>query len=665
LGNPGIKHKLDLKAARNICYFLLACLLIPASASAQVFADFRAGFLDFNDRKWSPAYQVSALNANPLLEAYDVKFYGLDVDMDDRSDQIKGNVTILLEIKDNPLSALVFELINSLSVDRILVDGLDFTYTHEGNEIVVPMPVSPSVGSLLRVQIFYGGQTGEGMVNQVDDQWNIPVTYTLSEPFNAKDWFPCKENLGDKADSVHVFITTEARLKAVSQGRHTGTTYYPNGKVRYEWKSNYPIAYYLISIAVADYLEYSLESHPPGVEAPFPVQNFVYDVPGCLDAYRDQINVTLPIMDVYCELFGPYPFRAEKYGHYLWPWGGGMEHQTLTGMGNFEFYLIAHDLGHSWFGDYVTCATWQDIWINQGSATFAGYMATERLGPDYADGEREYRFERALREPEGSVYIPVQEADNPSRIFSSNLSYSKGMAILYMMRYEMQNDALFFQALRTFIGTYADSVATGLDFKAVLEETSGMDFTDFFNQWYFGAGFPIFETSWEQQDGMLDLYVNQTGSSAGNPLFKMSMEYRVVFAQGDTLIRVFHDENQEHYRIPVNGQVQDVIIDPGNQVLKEITGQEKGRVPLDNHSSFSLYPNPNQGVFSFKSALEGEEDVQVEIYSITGRLILESRFEGCMPYMQHELNTGGLNTGIYFVRFSTASHEEIIKMMVE
>ncbi len=610
-------------------------------------------------------YRVDALNDNPLLTGYDVKFYGLDVEADNRSDRIRGSVTVLVEVTTGQLETLVFELTNSLDVESVMIDGEEHSFSRHDHEVIISLNTPGQRGTLISAQIEYGGQTGGGMLMEVDKKWHVPVTFTSSEPFGSKDWFPCKENLADKADSVHVFITTDYDLMAVSQGIHTGTTYYPNGKVRYEWKSNYPIDYYLISIAVADYIEYNLESQPPGIAEPFLIQNFVYDTPGCLDTYRNQIDVTLPIMDVFCELFGPYPFRQEKYGHYLWPRGGGMEHQTMTGMGNFEFYLVAHELGHSWFGNYLTCATWQDIWINEGFATYAGYLATETLQPGYADGEREYRFERALREPEGSVFIPAGEAYNPLRIFSGNLSYNKGMAIIHMIRFELQNDDIFFETLRNFITVYADSVATGLDFKEVLEETSGMDFTDFFDQWYFGAGYPIYETSREQQDGVLTLRSTQTSSSESNPLFKMSMEYMIHYQGGDTLLRVFQEKNQEVYQVPMVHTVDSITVDPRNQVLNKITGQQKGAQIMESSSPFTIWPNPNKGVFSFRSMSGREEDVRVEIYSLTGTLVYAGTFEDCVPFMDYGVHLKGLGNGICFVRFRSDSHEEILKILVE
>jgi len=612
-------------------------------------------------------FAQNTLNNNPLLEDYDVKFYGLDVKVNNRSDRIQGKTTILVEVQEEALSTLVFELIWTLEVERVLVNGEELSFTQSNNELYIELGSPRPVGSLLSAQVFYGGDTGEGMVTETDDEWGVPVTFTLSEPFYAKDWFPCKENLGDKADSVHVFITTDYGLMGVSQGIHTGTTYFPNGLVRYEWKSTYPIAFYLISIAVADYQEYNLEVQPTGITSPILIQNFVYDVPGCLETYQDQIGATLPMMELYCELFGPYPFRAEKYGHYLWPWGGGMEHQTMTGMGNFDFYLIAHELGHSWFGDYVTCATWQDIWINEGFATLAGYLATEFLAPENADGEREYRFNSALREPDGSVYVPEEDADNDSRIFSGNLSYNKGMALLQMIRFELDDDDLFFLTLRNFLDRYGNNVATGLDFKEVLEESSGMDFTDFFNQWYFGAGYPIYEVSFEQQDQAVTLHSTQTTSSNQTPLFRMTMEYRLNYEGGDTVVRVFHGASEESYQFNIPHQISGVEIDPYNQVLDGVAEVKKSTP--EETPVFSLSPNPNRGTFSFRLQdvvdLESGARVSLEIFNSTGQLVHRASYQGCLPYMEYPVNMDDPANGLYFVRFSCGNRTELLKILVE
>ena len=256
------------------------------------------------------------VNSNPLLEDYDVKFYGLDVEVDNQSDQIWGSTTILVEVRKNAFSTLVFELHHALVVERVVVDGAEMSFTHSNDELYVELSTHRDSGTLVSAQVYYGGQSGEGMVMETDDEWGAPVTYTSSEPFYSKDWFPCKQDLTDKADSVYVFITTDYELTGVSNGILAATTYFPNGKVRYEWKSNYPIDFYLISIAVADYYEYNLEVQPAGMSAPIFIQNFVYDIPTCLDTYREQIDVTIPIMEVFCDHFGPYPFREEKYGHW-------------------------------------------------------------------------------------------------------------------------------------------------------------------------------------------------------------------------------------------------------------------------------------------------------------------------------------------------------------
>ncbi len=606
--------------------------------------------------------QQSSLNENPLLNDYDVKFYWLDIEANSTSDHIAGNVSILAEVVNNPLSTLVVELIDALTVDSVLINGDQAIFTHANEEINISLPQPAAIGEKVTAKIYYGGLTGDGMFTGVDGNWEIPVTATLSEPFYAKDWFPCKQNLGDKADSVYVFVTTDYGLEAASNGLRTGTTFLPNGKIRHEWKSNYPIAFYLISIAVSDYVEYNIEALPPGGD-PILIQNFVYDVEGCLEHYQDDIDVTKDIMDVFTELFGPYPFRNEKYGHYLWPWGGGMEHQTMTGMGNFSFYLIAHELGHSWFGDYVTCATWQDIWINEGFATYAGYVAVEKLIPGYAFEERASIFERAMREAEGSVYVPAAQAENDSRIFSGNLSYRKGMTLLYMIRYILDDDELFYKSLRDYLAVYADSVATGLDFKEELEASSGVDFTNFFDQWYFGYGFPSFDVSWEQLGQTVTIYSNQTTSSANTTLFQIPVEYMLKWSGGDTLVRVDHEINNEVYTFEIDHPVLGVDVDPNNHIVdgegsvKQLAGIES----FEQH--FTLYPNPSSEYFTVSPQEEWTGELCVEIINELNQVVYREDFDH-HAYDKHVIRPNVETTGFYIVRIISGSQVEMHKIII-
>ncbi len=676
-GRNYLFHEANRTMMRIIAPLVFLCTLLQMAPSSRVLAQIMGSkdpvykpFLESHEKNLK---SLSILNTNPLLRDYDVKFYKLDINADNKSDHIQGSVTMLASVKNNPLSILVVELHSGLVVDRVLVNGEEKQFSHVGDEINITLGNPLDTGTLITTQIFYGGQTGRGMVTETDEDWDVPVTYTSSEPFYSKDWFPCKMDLEDKADSVHVFVTTDFGQKAVSNGILTGTTYFPNGKVRYEWKSNYPIAFYLISFAVAEYFEYNIEARPAGSSNPIFIQNFLYDRPGCLDTYRDQINVTIPIMELFCDLFDSYPFREEKYGHYMWPRGGGMEHQTMTGMGNFEFYLVAHELGHSWFGNYVTCATWQDIWINEGFATYAGYLAAENLGPEFADAERAYRFERAMREPDGTVYVPTEDADDPSRIFSGNLSYSKGMALVHMIRFELQDDEVFFRTLRKFISQYANDVATGLDFKEVLEVTSGINFTDFFDQWYFGAGYPIYQVTWEQQDQTVTLQSMQSTSSALTTLFKMPMEYRLFYPGGDTTVRVQHSVNEETYAFNVTQSIDSIQIDPDNEVLNGLAGVQENASKKGSGERFSIYPNPNNGTFTFKlidgpkegGYEESLQDITVEVFNVTGQLIYGRKYQGCLPYLTYPVQVEDLARGIYFLRFGHSNSFEIKKIIVE
>ena len=346
----------------------------------------------------------------------------------------------------------------------------------------------------------------------------------------------------------------------------------PGGKARYEWKSRYPTAYYLLSFAVADYRDYTIYAHPKGVDKPVPVQNFIYNRDGYLDENRASMDTTTALIELFSELFFPYPFADEKYGHCAAPMGGGMEHQTMTTISEFHFLLVAHELAHMWFGDLVTCASFQDVWINEGFSTYAEYLALEHMSSrEAALAWLRETHSAASWSQNGSVFVPAESADDHWRIFNMSISYKKGALLVHHIRRIVNDDRKFFDVLSGFLQKYSFSVATGMDFKRYLEEQTGMDFTLFFDQWYFGEGFPIFDLSWKKSNEYIEILVEHTGSAPATPVFNIHLDVRLIRANAaDTLLQLPISTNRDLFRIKTNGEVTGIEIDPGYYVLKQM-----------------------------------------------------------------------------------------------
>ncbi|GMT44452.1 MAG: hypothetical protein IEMM0006_0284 [bacterium] len=360
---------------------LLLFIFTGFCASAQQHQTFEM----FKQQAFNPEYSWQS----KFLFDYDVHFYGLDISVSPTSTFVSGNVTIGASTLVDKLDTFAVELIPEMSIDSAFLDGEKLNKpVRNADNILFPVTPIQNKGSHFSVKIYYHGTspTGgffSGVSTAYNKIWKKQVTWTLSEPFAAKTWFPVKEDLKDKADSAWVFLTVDSNYMAGSEGLLTAITELPGGKKRFEWKTKYPIDYYLLSYAVADYRDFSFYAHPdsPAGDSVL-VQNFIYNSDNYLNQHRNQITETAKFIELYVKLFGPYPFRKEKYGQSLTELAGGMEHQTMTTLGNFGFDLVAHELGHMWFGDNVTCADWSDIWVNEGFATYADYLANEYIKGD-------------------------------------------------------------------------------------------------------------------------------------------------------------------------------------------------------------------------------------------------------------------------------------------
>jgi len=621
----------------------------------------------FKQQAFNPDYSWQS----KFLFDYDVHFYGLDITVSPSSTFISGNVTIGVSSMVDKLDTFAVELIPEMAIDSAFLGGAKLVApTRKGDNVLYPIQTIQYKGTHFSVKIYYHGVSPSGgffsgVSTAYNSYWKKQVGWTLSEPFAAKSWFPVKQDLQDKADSAWIFLTVDSSYMAGSEGLLTAITKLPNGKKRFEWKTIYPIDYYLLSYAVADYRDYSFYAYPdnpPGDSVL--VQNYIYNSDKYLTENKSAIKKTADLIDLYVKLFGPYPFRKEKYGQSLTELAGGMEHQTMTTLGNFGFDLVAHELGHMWFGDNVTCADWSDIWVNEGFATYADYLANE-----YINGTQPAHVfilkakNSVLSQPGGSVYIPQDQIypGNEWRIFNSRLTYNKGAMILHMLRHEINNDTTFFKILKSYQMQYAGGVATGDDFKSIVNEVTGDEYSWFFKQWYYGEGFPIYSDEWYDSTNILHLTSTQTTSTDYPKFFKMWMDYEIKFTDGrDTLVRLQQTANMNRFTVAVSGKVQQVVVDPNDWTLQIVINVTPvGIRDHDNPAYFSMGPVPALRYLyvSFRYPTSAAKNIQIT--DLNGRKLMR-----ITTYAKSlTINTSRFKRGIYLIRVETGGHIYIRKLI--
>lgn len=594
------------------------------------------------------------------MEKYDVKFYHLDIEASNTSTEITGNTKILATVGTQLLSTFAIDLNQEINVSKVLINNEEVTFNHTNDEITVPLANAISANSDFTAQVFYhrpATLNTDGIYNGIVDGWKS-VTYTLSESFHARNWFACKQDLHDKADSVFVFITVNADLKAGSNGILTNITDVGNSKKRFEWKSYYPIDFYLISIAVADYKEYNSYAKPTEMNGDsILIQNYLYNN----ENYNDQkegLGVTDELIELFSEKYSLYPFSKEKYGHCYAPLGGAMEHQTMTTTGSHAFYIIAHELGHQWFGDNVTCATWQDIWINEGFASYSEYLAFEFMfGPEYAADWLQNAQTYALEAKTGSIYVPFDEANDENRLFSWRLTYRKGLCLVHMIRKEINNDKLFFSTLQKFQKSFADSVATGEDFRDFISTKTGIDFTDFFDEWYYGEGYPTYTGLWNQDNNIVTINLEQTTTTETTPFFTNTIDFKISHSLGDTIIKLRPEKALQEFKLNFTPTITKIEIDPNNDILKDEDSRISTRLIEDQFTEFIYYPNPiqNQITIDFKT----DKKYTLEVYNIQGKIVFTKQYSTS----KNSINTQLWPAGMYTIKILNENNSLIKKII--
>jgi aminopeptidase N len=607
---------------------------------------------------------------DPREDNYDVKYVHLNLEVNNLNTQIKGVATTNAMVTAASMSEYVFELTQQITIDSFKFNGTLLPVTGSGYLRVASLPQPVAQGAMFTAITYYhgapsgaGGFFGGGIQNDASPSWGADVTYTISESYASRDWWPVKQALQDKIDSSDVWLTVGAGLKAGSNGILEQVVNIGNGKSRYQWKSRNAIDYYLISFAVSTYIDYSHYMHFDNSTDSMLIQNYIYDNPQTLPFWQDEVDSTDMMINYLSGLFGRYPFWKEKYGHCMAPLGGGMEHQTMTTLGTFETSLIAHELGHQWFGDNVTCGTWSDIWLNEGFASYIEYLFNANFHSAAAATDKMNDVHtNVMSQAGGSVYCTDTTDEN--RIFSSRLSYDKGSAVIHTLRFVAADDNLFFDMLKHYQVQFERGTATTEQFRQFVADEYNLDMDTFFTQWIYGEGYPTISAKWNQVNSQVTVELSQqTSVPASVSYFSTPLELKLRSATGDTIVKVNFNAVSKTFTFSWNKSMNGLSIDPNNWILNKTGTIEKDPALSINElqtSSFVVYPNPANSVWNVRNLPEGCDMV---LSDISGRILMNIKAGN---KTEASIDSGLLPDGVYLLRIFKEGHSsnalKLIKM---
>ena len=581
-----------------------------------------------------------------LQDRFDVSFYHLNLNVDpDRTPEIKGHVRVQGQVVAR-IDTLQLDLAANMTVLGVFSSTASLlSWTHEGHRLLI-IPATPlPAGSTHTVDVVYDG----------DPEWNSAIggytsgrryegdryIWTLSEPYGSMTWWPTEDHPADKADSVQVTLTVPTGIIPVSQGVLESEVAHENGTTTFDWFHRYPIATYLVSIAAGEY-RHDVQTYvrPPDLEerygpARFPVESWGYPGVPAFEGISATSGwrLTPEVMATFERWFGPYPFAREKYGNAQFTVRGGMEHQTVSSMGNIGIELIAHELAHQWMGDALTPFSWRDLWLNEGFAT-QGEMLAFESDPKYASIHKllfNIYYNRA-RDARGTLVLA--DTTDASDMFVHARVYAKGWMVLRMIRHQV-GDQVFQQILESWVAAHTYGSVDTRDFQRVVETVTGQDWALFFDQWaYSGTGEPQFSATWDDLTDGSNHRVRVTLRQVQEPDESNVAAFSVplpVVVHTDTGSRVFVvnvGQRTEVREFDLDARPTRIEVDPDRWILKGDTRYPTGTTAQERPDPalrLEVAPHPADGPLRFRIWAQpgAVEPVHVEVFDLQGRRLFE------------------------------------------
>ena len=644
----------------------ILCMLFGTAVSAQTTPEIfnPAGEIALFEKRAHQQISTTGSNniiTNALANNYDVKYYRCEWEVNPSVRFIKGKVTVYFLIT-TATNNIQLDLMSPLIVDSVKQRNTLLAKQHSNNIITINFPASLNAGVQDSITVFYQGippNTGFGSFVQ-DLHSGTPVMWSLSEPYGSRDWWPCKNGLDDKADSVDIIITAPAQYKAASNGLLQSETLVNGGtqKITY-WKHRYPIAAYLVCFAVTNYTVFNNSVLLGGIN--LPMQTYCY--PENLASFQAGTQNVLDALQLFHNNYGDYPFIKEKYGHVQFGWGGGMEHQTNSFVVSINEGLIVHELAHQWFGDKVTCASWEDIWLNEGFATYLTAFYMENKYPANSINARKNVINNITSASGGSVW--VDDTTNVGRIFNGRLSYNKGSYLLYMLRWKL-GDAVFLKALQQYQKDtkLAYGFANTDDLKRNLEQASGQNLTEFFKDWFKGQGYPTYNVQWSQIGAnYVKIKMNQTTSHTSVDFFELPVALKFKNATQEKTIVVDNKTNGEIFIRNLGFIADTVLIDPEYWLVTKNNVSAKVPDAGAGQNTVQVFPNPVQDRFYIYMRNMASATANINLYNAAGQRVYTKAVNLLNGSEYLEIPSANLSRGVYFLRINAGDFKFVKKLI--
>lgn len=514
---------------------------------------------------------------NPDIDALN---YAFRLELSDSSDFIAGELTLDVRFVASTVTQLRLDLMNrtpalagkGMAVAGVTIDGRSVAFTHESDELRIPLPTAPRPQQRSRVVVRYGGIPSLGLHisrNKHGDR----TFFSDNWPNRARHWLPTIDHPYDKATNEFI-VTAPSHYQVVSNGLQVESTDLPGERRRTHWRNSVPIAPWLYVLGVARFAVQQVDRFEGKA-----IETWVYAQDR--DAgFFDFAVPTKSVLAFYSDYVGPFAYErlANIQSNSV---SGGMEaasailyhESSVTGTRSERWRnVVIHEIAHQWFGNAVTERDWDDVWLSEGFATYFTLLYIE-----HAYGRDE--FHRGLAASQRTVqqfaaknpgYTIVHKNLSRMEDVTSSHTYQKGSWVLHMLR-GVVGDGAFQRGIRAYYAAHFNSNATTADFRRAMEEASGRDLGAFFEQWLYQPGNLQLAGTWRYNTAAkaVEVSLEQTQSD-GSP-FHMPIEVAIRLPGQSTpvLHRVELREKRHTFTLPASTAPDDVQLDPNHWVLME------------------------------------------------------------------------------------------------